>query len=356
MKRLPKRLTTSKQVIDCLVWEGWDPRIAFYEGSRACRRLDAKLIRETVAELRGHQILPRDVHVLVEAVDIRVGDDELSNDWRNAIDGVRVLFHASPKGTARERHLLLDVARNPRVVAAMQVALQSAHNVDPTWMAVSIAEGSAKSRSIVDRFRKDYATRYPELLRALELFSGALDVVPHHAAVSAGASAVVGTRHPVDLDRFWEIIGRASGSGDHAESLRALLEGLSARQVAAFDRHFFSMLRKAYRYDLWGAAYLAMGGCSDDGFRDFRADLIGRGRVVFERVLKDPDSLADNTDIEGDETLPNVANDVYAGKTGKDLTAAAGERRYPVGERWNFDDDHEMRRRYPRLYRLSKGD
>jgi hypothetical protein len=359
MKELPKRPATSELVIDCLVWKGWNPGIAFYEGSRVCRRLDAKLIRETVAELRGLQALSRDVHALVEAVDLRVGDDELCKDWRDAIDGLRVLFHASPIGTARERNLLLNVARNPRVVSAMQVALKSEHRVDPTWMAVLIAEGSTKSQSIVDRFRKDYATRNPKLLRALELFSGALDVAPNHTAVSPGAraaksaSVVVGTTRPGDLDRFWEIVDRAGGSGDHAESLRELLEGLSAREVAAFHRHFFSMLRKAYRYDLWGAAYLMMGGCSEDGFRDFRADLIGRGHVVFERVLKDPDWLADNTDVQGDETLANVANDVYVGKTGKDLPVAAGERRHPVGKRWNFDDDHEMRRRYPRLYGLS---
>jgi hypothetical protein len=48
--------------------------------------------------------------------------------------------------------------------------------------------------------------------------------------------------------------------------------------------------------DQWGAAYLANGGCSDDGFDYFRGWLIGQGRKVYETVLADPDSLAAHAD------------------------------------------------------------
>jgi hypothetical protein len=179
MNQPPQRLATAQQVIDRLIRPGWDPSSAFYDGSKVYRGLNAKLIRETVTELRARQALPRDVHALIEAVDLNADDNELRKNWQDAIRGLRVLLYASPKGTARQRNLLLDVARNPRVVAAMQVALESGHKPDPTWIAVLIAEGSAKSQSIVDRFRHDYATHYPELLRALELFNGALDVEPN---------------------------------------------------------------------------------------------------------------------------------------------------------------------------------
>jgi hypothetical protein len=359
MEQLPKRPTTSQQVIECLSWKGWDARIAFYEGSRICRRLDAKLIRETVAELRKRRSLSRDVSALVEAVDPRLPDHDLKNDWQNAIDALRTLFRASPKGTSRERNLLLDVARNGKVVSGMQAAAKSAKDIDPTWMAVFTAEGSPTSRSIADRFRKDYAKRHPGLLRALDAFTGALEVSPGGAPGAPSSRAPGSTRagpkvgRAMDVDRVWEIVDRASASGDPAESLRELLEGLSAREVAAFHRHFFAMLRKAYRYDLWGAAYVLLGGCSDDAFRDFRAALIGKGRVVFESVLRDPDSLADHTDVEGDETLPSVSNHVYVEKAGKDLPSAPGERGQPIGKRWDFDDDQQMRRRYPRLFRRS---
>ncbi len=57
-----------------------------------------------------------------KAVEPSDADDELTRDWQEAIDGLRVLFHASPKGTSRERRLLLDVARNRKLFAAMRVA------------------------------------------------------------------------------------------------------------------------------------------------------------------------------------------------------------------------------------------
>jgi hypothetical protein len=296
------------------------------------------------------------VHALVKAVDPNVADHQLEMDWQTAIDGLRTLARTSPKGTSRERNLLLDVAQNRKLVLGMQAAMTSAADIDPTWMAVFFAEGSPKSRSIADRYREKYATRYPELLRQLEGFSGALEVSEPSPRSTHARSASEGlkTARRMDEDRFWEIVDRASISGDPAESLREWLEDQSPREIAAFNRHFFAMLRKAYRYDIWGAAYLLLGGCSDDAFRDFRADLIGKGRVIFESVLKDPDSLADHPDVEGDETLPSVANEVYVEKTDKELPRAAGERTHPAGKSWDFRDTQEMSRRYPRLFRHSR--
>jgi hypothetical protein len=353
LARLPKRPVTPEQVIEFLIWKRWEPRIAFYEGSTACRRLDAKLIRGTISALRKRRSLPRDVRALVEAVDPGDADDDLTRAWRDGIDGLRVLFHASPKGTTRERSLLLDVARNRKLVAAMRTASTRESDVDPTWMAVLIADGSPESRSVVDRCRPRYA-KYPDLLRALESFRGALDVPHERRQLPPGsrpsATAALRESRAVNEARFWELVDQASAAGDPTESLRELLEDLAPKQIAAFHRQFFSMLRRAYRYDLWGAAHLMLGGCSDDGFRDFRADLIARGRAVFERALKDPDSLADDqADIEGNEALANVANDVHVDKTGKDLPVV-GEKKRPAGKRWDFDDRAEMRRRYPRLY------
>ncbi len=50
---------------------------------------------------------------------------------------------------------------------------------------------------------------------------------------------------------------------------------------------------KAFTHSLWAAAYIIGGGCSDDAFADFRATLISHGRATFERVLKNPETLAD---------------------------------------------------------------
>jgi hypothetical protein len=347
---MPTRPKTPTQVVDCLIREGWDPGLVFFEGSRACRRLAAGLIRESLVELRKRPSLPRAVHALVEAVDPCESDDDVTSRWQSAIDGLRVLLHASPKGSARERGLLLDVARDPRLVAAMRAAVVATGETEPTWTAVLIAEGSPESSAVVDRFRDHYA-RYPGLMQQLETtFRGALT-----APAEAIAIAPPDPKRPMDVDRFWQLVDCASVAGDPAESLRSLLEAEAPRAIAAFDRHFSAMLRKAYRYDLWGAAYLMAGGCSDDAFLDFRAALIARGHAVFERVLADPDSLADHTDVEGDEVLPSVASDVYQEMTGKELPTVAADPAHPAGTRWSFDDDREMRARYPRLYARTRG-
>ncbi|MEV7233888.1 DUF4240 domain-containing protein [Streptomyces sp. NPDC051020] len=49
-----------------------------------------------------------------------------------------------------------------------------------------------------------------------------------------------------------------------------------------------------YRWDVWAAAYLIGGGCSDDSFMDFRAGLIALGRDWYERAAACPDSLAEH--------------------------------------------------------------
>jgi len=154
----------------------------------------------------------------------------------------------------------------------------------------------------------------------------------------------------MDVDGFWMLVDEASGAAEPGETLRESLEALPLTQVAAFNRHFFALLRSSYRWDLWGAAYLMRGGCSDDGFQDFRAELIARGRRVFEAALEDPDTLADHSDVEGDESLTNLASEVYQERSGKELAPAALGRRRPAGKRWDFDDPDEMRVRYPRLF------
>jgi len=48
----------------------------------------------------------------------------------------------------------------------------------------------------------------------------------------------------------------------------------------------------SYRVDLWGAAYLINGGCSDDAFEYFRGWLIVQGRGTYERIVADPPILS----------------------------------------------------------------
>jgi hypothetical protein len=98
---------------------------------------------------------------------------------------------------------------------------------------------------------------------------------------------------------------------------------------------------------LWGAAYLIHGGCGDDTFNDFRSSLISRGRRCFERVIADPDSLADE---QFNEATWFYEGYQYAVTDG--VKAVAGlrpSRRLPdrpSGEGWVEDD---LRKLFPRL-------
>jgi hypothetical protein len=168
--------------------------------------------------------------------------------------------------------------------------------------------------------------------------------------------------------RFWDIIqtaaGRVSANPDWfgkemLQTLREELVKLPPDEILQFRRVFDQKVDEAYRNDLWGAAYLINGGCSDDGFHYFRCWLIGRGKKVYSRALKDPDTLADILDGDWpmEATLDGAAARAWEEKTGRSDMEFYEELekrgRLPVeseeGEDWDFDDNDEMRRRFPRL-------
>jgi hypothetical protein len=178
----------------------------------------------------------------------------------------------------------------------------------------------------------------------------------------------------VDRDQFWTLVEQTKG-GDcqqHADRLTARLRELGPAGILAFQAVWDQLMDDSYRWDLWGAAYLANGGCSDDGFDYFRGWLIGQGRKVYETVLADPDSLAAHADGRDRrsgwgglevpvrlecEDLTVVAYWAYEAVTGQEppleprpRETGAPVRHRPAGEDWDFDDLGEMRRRYPRVW------
>lgn len=161
-------------------------------------------------------------------------------------------------------------------------------------------------------------------------------------------------------DEFWDHIRatRRRDPEEHVERLVARLAKLPADEISAFGRVWYERLAAAYTNRLWGAAYLINGGCSDDGFEYFRNWLMLQGRRVYEAALADPDTLADvvwEPDEAEHECYP--AQDAYARATGADINATyaalgklAPDREADLGESWDFDDEVEMKRRYPRLF------
>src|SRR5262245_53974222 len=59
-----------------------------------------------------------------------------------------------------------------------------------------------------------------------------------------------------------------------------------------FERQFEKIHTGSCSWNLWGAAYLMNGGCSDDGFEYFRAWLMAQGRRTFEKAVEDADTKA----------------------------------------------------------------
>ncbi|MCA9049079.1 MAG: DUF4240 domain-containing protein [Planctomycetaceae bacterium] len=157
-------------------------------------------------------------------------------------------------------------------------------------------------------------------------------------------------------DEFWSLIDSTRGDVDdpwgHAEAVESELEQKSPEDIMDFERHLSALMEKSYNWDLWGAAYLINGGCSDDGFDYFRGWLVLQGKKVFEQALKDPDSLADysGTEMEVEcEEILSAAFNAYQTSAGKDFPGV------PIncpdlGEDWDFDDDDEMSSRYPKLF------
>lgn len=189
----------------------------------------------------------------------------------------------------------------------------------------------------------------------------------------------------MQTDEFWTIVeaartGVADTVTDADEVADALVEQLSAltpARIVEFELALDEITSEAYRLDLWAAAYLMNGGCSDDCFDYFRGWLVAQGRDVWTAALVDPDSLADivSADIEDEcfdgEGLLVAASRAYQRVVGGDERfwdaleraraadpAADSLPEDPSGDAFDFDfdDDERMRAHLPRLAALFLAD
>ena len=175
------------------------------------------------------------------------------------------------------------------------------------------------------------------------------------------------TNSTMPADRFWELIGRTTPYEADPErqldALRQVLRDLPATEIEAFERTFHEQQRRAYSWDLWGAAYILNGGASDDGFEYFQRWLVSKGRTVFDAAIADPDSLAViiAPDSQGEyefEEFAYVAGSIWSEKTGiESTTDPQGRFPYtgmppatnPSGVPFEEDPGH-LAKRYPKLW------
>lgn len=153
---------------------------------------------------------------------------------------------------------------------------------------------------------------------------------------------------------FWELIETAKSnsekSTDRSYELRKLLMPFLPVEVARFNKYFYQQMSKSYTWDLWAAAYIAFGGCSDDGFEYFRAWLISEGREYFEAVLSDVNNIVKLKLVPDKfEEMLSTANNVYKKKTGKLFDVPYNLANKPAGEEWK-ESEKELKKRYPMLW------
>ena len=157
--------------------------------------------------------------------------------------------------------------------------------------------------------------------------------------------------------QFWTLIEEVKQeSGGECAPLVGLLQTKLSRlpetEIIAFAETLAQLLDEAYTWELWAAAYLINGGCSDDGFAYFRRWLIAQGEQIFRSAVGDPETLADFPgglpEDAGCERLGYVAGQAYEEKTGHKMPAyqIPPFRHEPQGEPWEEGEEEQL---YPRL-------
>jgi len=157
-----------------------------------------------------------------------------------------------------------------------------------------------------------------------------------------------------DEAAFWSLIARVETKSRGKLSaacaaFRAELEALDDGSLVAAEAIFHDVMRKLHDWDVWQAAEVLHGGCSDDGFWDFRAGIIALGRDVYERTLRDPDSLAAIEDIanrtlfEGFQYVPGRVLEARHLRS----KGLGHHNKKPTGVA--IQDDDDLPARYPKL-------
>src|SRR4051794_34892070 len=124
---------------------------------------------------------------------------------------------------------------------------------------------------------------------------------------------------------FWKLIdtSRNEADGDAEKQVAALVRELSrmpVEEIISYEELFIHYLDQSYDTRLWAAGNI-IDELSDDGFLDFRAWLVSRGRDAFVRCLKDPEELtavAKVGEMVTAEEMGIVSHRAYKLKTGTD--------------------------------------
>lgn len=171
-------------------------------------------------------------------------------------------------------------------------------------------------------------------------------------AIALGSSTLAAEPAGSPEERFWNVLDASRGPGGcEAAALRleVRLQKLDSAALEEFAHEWARWWDVSYSWDLWGAAYLIQGGCSDDGFDYFRGWLLTEGSSRWNRIRKDLESAFD--DVEpGTETecedITVVLPNVYEERFGKEAPDSGYHE--PSGKPWT---EETLASRFPKLAR-----
>jgi Protein of unknown function (DUF4240) len=152
----------------------------------------------------------------------------------------------------------------------------------------------------------------------------------------------------VDEDLFWATIEEARRNADDTDdiigNLSDILNRLEDDQLVGFQHQMVRQSWKCYRWNLRAALYIIVGEENfEDAFTEFTGWLIVQGKEGFERLLADPDSLADLDlpveDLFAGEVL-TMAEELYRDLNDAPVPADANftPPEEPAGEELDEDD------------------
>jgi hypothetical protein len=172
-------------------------------------------------------------------------------------------------------------------------------------------------------------------------------------------------------DEFWEMIDKCKQRGSDIEEqmewLTSCLSKKAVKDIVMFDYTFNQIYEKSYTSDLWAAAYIVMGGCSDDSFDYFRAWVVYLGKETYQTALENPEillpylkNLQEQEEIPELEDLLSVACLAYEEKTGLDddqyyqlynqLTNDDYKINPEIELDWDEDDSKVLSIKFPKLW------
>lgn len=92
---------------------------------------------------------------------------------------------------------------------------------------------------------------------------------------------------------FWKLIKSTKNSESQVTTLTEKLKLLTSDEIIQFEKSLHEYCLMCHAPDLWAAAYIIMGGCSDENFQHFKYWIIAQGADVFFEAINDPDFLSE---------------------------------------------------------------